>query len=178
MSRYSGKCDWKDTIDIHEYTLDDLQNRVKVYVGDSKKPLYIEKMSDMIVYYPYIVSSACFSKENSTVFLSSESYVDREERDLLKSYMEMIIKIYNRCRRKKTEFIVDDVVNQVCWHDWNTQAITELVKRVKENGKKASIDGVHLVMHEYYRQELVNEMVKNDVNLADVGYERFAQENK
>ena len=50
---------------------------------------------------------------------------------------------------------------------------TELANRVKINGKKASTDGLHLSIYDFYRKELVEEMVKNGLNPADYGYERF-----
>lgn len=180
MSNFSGKCDWKDSLDIHNYTLEELQNNVKIYIGRSTEPLHIEKMSDMIPYYPYIVGSASFNntERSAVIRLSSESFVDREEREILELKLKQILKTYNRCKRNKTEFKITDVVKELCWMDWNKNAITELAIRVRDKGKKATIDGIHLSMHEYYREKLVEEMINNNLNPADYGYERFIKENK
>lgn len=176
ISRYSGKCDWCDTLEIHEYTLKELQNNVKIYVGNSEEPLYIEKMEDTIPYYPYIIGSAWFdnAERKAVIHLSSESFIDSEERKFLESELKNILKIYNRCKRNKIEFNVDDVVKKVTWNGWNEEAYRELANRAKEKGKKATIDGIHLRMYEYYRKLLVDEMLKYDLNPCNYGdYERF-----
>lgn len=182
MSRYSGKCDLFDVLEIHNYTLEELQDNVKIYVGNSKEPLHIEKMSDLIPYYPHIIWSAYYNnvERKSVMHITSESYVDREEREHLEFYLKQLIKIYNRCKKNKVEFNVDEAVKEVCWMDWNKEAITELANRVKEKGTKATIEDVHLTMHELYRKLLVEEMLRNCVNLADIGnnYKRFVNNDE
>lgn len=180
ISRYSGKFDLADELEIHNYTLEELQNNVRIYIGNSQKPLHIEKMSDLIPYYPYIIGSYCSTnidgERKSVMYITSESFVDREERERLEYYLEYAIKVYNRCKRKKIEFNVEDVVKDLCFLDFNRDQITELANRVKENGKKATIDGIYLTMHEIYRQNLVEEMIENGLNPSDYGYERFVGE--
>lgn len=175
ISRYSGCCDWRDTLEIHEYTLEELQNNVKVHIGNSPKPLHIEKMEDLIPFYPYVVSSAGFNnvERTATIFLTSKSYVDIQEEEFFKHRLERLLKIYNRCKRKKVEFDVDAAVKELCWNSWSEEPCRELANRVKEHGKKASIDGIHLNGFDYYRRLLVEEMLKNGLNPADYGYERF-----
>ena len=177
ISRYSGKCDLKDSLEIHNYTLEELQNNVKIYVGNNTEPLHIEKMADLIPYYPYIVGSACFNNTDrkSVIHLSSESFVDREERECLEWRLKHLLRIYNRCKRKKIAFDVEEAVKEVTWNGWNEEPHRELANRVKEYGKKATIDGIHLRMYEYYRKELSDEMIKNGLNPADYGYERFVK---
>ena len=177
MSRYSGKCDWADSLEIHNYTLEELQNNVKIYVGNNTEPLHIEKMSDMIPYYPYIVGCAFYNNRTATVHLSSQSYVDIRERESLEFTLEWLLKIYNRCKRKKVEFHVEDAVKEITWNGWNEEPYRELAKRVKEKGKKATVDGIHLEMQEIYRRDLVEEMLKNGLNPLDYGdYGRFITE--
>lgn len=180
ISRYSGKCDWFDVLEIHGYTIEELQNNVIIYVGKNSEPLHVEKISDMIPYYPYLVGSACFdNKERKAIIhLSSESFVDREERENLEWRLKDLLRIYNRCKRKKIEFDIDDAVKEITWNGWNEEPYKELANRVKEKGKKASVDGIHLRMHERYRQELVEEMLRNNLNPADYGYERFIKEDE
>ena len=178
MSRFSGKCDFYDSaIMIHNYTLEELQNNVEIYVGKSSKPLHIEKMSDLIQYYPHLIGMSWHNnlKGKSVIHLTSESFVDIEERELLEYKLKNVLRVYNRCKRKKIEFNVEEALKELVWSGWNDESYRELANRVKENGKKATIDGIHLRMHDYYRQELVNEMLKNGINPADVGnnYQRF-----
>lgn len=182
MSRYSGKSDWCDTLEMYNYTLEEIQNNIKIYVGNNPEPLHVEKMSDLIVYYPYIISSAYYYNDierKAVIRLSSESFVDREERECLEWRLKHLLRIYNRCKRKKTEFNVEEAVREVAWGGWNAKAYRELANRVKENGKKTTIDGIHLKMHEYYRQQLVEEMIKNNINPCRYGdYERFVKDDK
>lgn len=177
MSKWSGKCDCYDTlIAIHNYTLEELQNDVVIYVGANTEPLHIEKMSDLIPFYPYIICSSFHdNKERKAVIhLTSESYVDREERNSLEFMLKELLRIYNRCKRKKIEFNAEDAIKEVVWNGWNEEAYRELAGRIKLYGKKATTNGVHLKMHEIYRQELVDEMLKNGLNPADYGdYQRF-----
>lgn len=178
ISQYSGKCDFFDTLEIHNYTLDDIKNNVTIYVGDSTKPLQINNLEDLIPYYPYIIGCAYFNnnEKKSVIHLSSESWVDNEERDVLYFYLKQLLRIYNRCKRKKIDFNVQDAVKEICFMNVNKDRLLELANRIKKEGKRASIDGIHLEMHEFYRKELVNEMVKRGLNPADYGYERFIGE--
>ena len=173
---YSGKCDLADSLEIHNYTLEELQNNVTIYVGDNPEPLHIEKLEDLIPYYPYIIGSACYNntERKSVIHLSSESWVDIEERDCLEFQLKNLLRIYNSCKQKKTEFDIEEVLKKVVWNGWNEQPYRELAERVKEKGKKATVDGIHLKMHEHYRQELVDEMIRNNLNPLEYGdYERF-----
>lgn len=180
MSKWSGKCDLADSLEIHNYTLEELQNNIDIYVGNNLEPLHIERMEDLIPYYPYIVSCAYHNnaKRKAAIHLTSESWVDIEERNCLEWKLKHLLKIYNRCKRKKIEFDVEEALKEIVWNGWNEEPCREIANRVKEKGKKATVDGVHLKMHEYYRQELVDEMIKNGLNPVHFGYERFVKENK
>lgn len=177
MSMFSGKCDCYDTlVVIHNYTEIDLKNKVEIYVGNNTEPLHIDSYKDLIPYYPHLISSAMFSKGKSVVHLSSESFVDSEERESMEFRLKELIKIYNRCKRKKIDFNINDSVKEICYGDWNKDIICALAKRVKENGKKATIDGLHLKLHEMYRKELVDVMVENNLDPREYGYDRFMED--
>ena len=131
-------------------------------------------MTDLIPSYPYIIGCAFYSDGKSVIHLSSESWVDIEERKCLEWKLKYLLRIYNRCKRNKIEFDVDDAVNQICWNHFNEAAYKEIANRIKENGKKATVENIHLTMHETYRRELVNEMIKNGLNPIEYGdFERF-----
>lgn len=176
MSRYSGKCDCYDTlVMIHEYTEEELKNNVRIYVGWCAEPLHVEKASDLIPYYPYLVDGGSFSKDdrNAVIHLSSESFVDMEEQSVLEFYLQQILKIWKKCKRKKIAFQKESVLKEVCLNGWNQSIYEELIERVDKYGKKAMIDGLHLKTHDYYREQLVDEMIKNDIDPAEYGYRRF-----
>lgn len=165
----------------HNYSLEELKNNVKIYVGNNSEPLHIEKMEDLIPYYPYLIGCAYYNntERKSIIHLSSESFVDREERDILEYELKHLLRIYNRCKRKKIEFDVEESLKEIVWNGWNEEPYRELANRVKEKGKKATIEDIHLKMHEYYRRELVEEMLNNGLNPADYGnYVRFIKETK
>lgn len=163
---------------INKYTDEELANNVKIYQGwgETQKQLNIKTRKDLIPYYAHLVSSACYdnAERAASIHITSESFVDREERDSLEYKLKRVLTIYNRCKRKKMDFDVDAVVKEVAWAGFDDDIYREIANRVKVNGKKANIDGIHMKIHEYYRQELVNEMIKNNINPLDYGdYERF-----
>ena len=73
------------------------------------------------------------------------------------------------------EFVPEVVVNDMNLLSNNSEVVIELARRVKENGVKASIDGLHLMIQELYRQELVDEMINNGLDPVNYGYGRFCK---
>lgn len=202
MSRFSGKCDFYDHVfmtskavtdeelfekfkgtKLYKYKPYNQRNELDISTPENLsetiksnwEEIHYECIADLVPYYPYLISMAfCDNKDsnNSTVVLMSESYIDVSEREMLNIYLKQILKIYNRCKRKKIDFNIEDVVSEVCWMS-DKDAITELVKRVSQYGKKANFEDVYLTMGEWYRKELADEMVKHGLNLADYGMKRF-----
>ena len=202
ISKYSGKCDfyihlWIGGAETEEEAFNKF-NGTKLYICQPLpddfswdkaleekinipetyyKKVEYSSIKDLIPLYPHlIVFSGCDNTDsrNSVVCLTRESFVDSEERESLKFRLKEILKIYNRCKRKKIEFDVEEALKEVVWNGWNEEPYRELANRVKLYGKKATIDGIHLRMHERYRQELVNEMLKHGLNPCDYGdYGRF-----
>ena len=201
MSRYSGKCDWCDHLWMgaetekeafnkfngtklyicqplpEDFDFEDaLKNKVNIPETYYKKVEY-SSIKDLIIYYPYLVVFAGVDNadsRNSVVCLSRESFVDSEERENLEWRLKHLLRIYNRCKRKKVEFDVEEALKEIVWNGWNEEPYRELANRVKLHGKKATIDGIHLRMHERYRQLLVDEMLVHGLNPADYkDYERF-----
>ena len=203
MSNVSGKCDFKDSLWMSAETEEEVFNKfngTKLYIVQPLpddfswieanqeninipetyfKKIEYSSLKDLIPFYPYTVAMALHNKNpyESMVCLSSESFVDREEQENLEWRLKHLLKIYNRCKRKKIEFNVEETLKEIVWNGWNEEPYRELANRVKEKGKKATADGIHLTMHERYRKELVDEMIKNGLNPADYGYERFINKN-
>jgi len=168
ISRFSGKCDLFDNIEIHD-GLDNLIKNSKVYIYEkqpdgtyNKKLLHFEKESDIVPYYAHIIGMAYHNNaENKHVIhLSSKSYPDSHEEEMLGYHLKTLIRYYNYCKRKKIEFNVDDALKK--FSEWTLQydgdTIKTLAQRVKEKGKKASIEGLKLYFSERYREELREEL--------------------
>ena len=98
MSLYSGKCDFCDMCDIHN-----VDNILKsnVYIGWNIIPLKFETKKDLIPYYPYLVSLSATTNGVGEIRLSTESYVDRSERESLELYTKECQRYVNKCKRKK-----------------------------------------------------------------------------
>lgn len=89
MSRFSGKCDFADTISI--YGIDFIIKNCKVF--QNQKELKLNKHS-IIKYFPYLVSSMGMSKNSGgTINLTSESYVDSQNKEKIKWYLEDLQRI-------------------------------------------------------------------------------------
>ena len=89
MSRFSGKCDFADTISI--YGIDFIIKNCKIF--QNNKELKLNKHS-IIKYFPYLVSGMGMSKDSGgTINLTSESYVDSQNKERIKWYLEDLQKI-------------------------------------------------------------------------------------
>jgi len=98
LSKFSGKCDFYDEIEI--FGLENILNS-KIYIGDSKEPLKLTCRKDCIPYYPYVVTASAKTNGVGTIFLTEKSWVDIEaeryggypfhnhDRELLKKELEM-----------------------------------------------------------------------------------------
>lgn len=76
MSRFSGKCDFCDEIQL--VGLDEILN-AEVYVGDSTEPLKLTCLADCIPYYPYVIVVSSHTEDGLYIRLTSKSWVDIEE---------------------------------------------------------------------------------------------------
>lgn len=142
------------------------------------KKIEYSSIKDLVPYYPHLVSMAvCDNTDShkSVVILTSQSYVDMEEQKLLDLYLKDVLKNYNRCKRKKTEFTLEGVLNEFCYNEWRKDIYVELYQRVKESGKKATTEHLHLSSFEHYRKKLVEEMMKYNIDPAEYGYDRFVK---
>lgn len=46
----------------------------------------------------------------------------------------------------------------------------QIVDRVDKYGNKANIDGIHANFFKYYRENMIECMIENDINPVDYGY--------
>ena len=172
MSKYSGKCDFYDHIEMCKNEEEVLNT--KIYIGNSETPLNIHSMVDLIPYYPHIIYLGVYNGENNIVRLTEKPYTDIEEEEHLQFYLDTILRYYRKCKRKKEEFNVETAIENLRWISCK-DVIRTLAERVKKDGKKATYEGLHLPFEDYYRKELVNEMLKNGLDPKEYGYGRFCE---
>lgn len=87
MSKYTGKSDFGDIVEM--YTPKDVLNS-KVYIHKSKIN-FENNEANLILYYPYLVSSMASSKNDDgsyslVIFLTDENYIDIREKKALFDY--------------------------------------------------------------------------------------------
>lgn len=179
MSRFSGKCDFYDGFvaigcDGDEEKVKEKIKRLKLYVQgrDGREHLVkTETIKDIAKYYPYLEAIMTGDSEgNTTIILGCDSFIDQEERDRLNFNLDYMLKCWRRCKRKKIppEKIKDEVANTLHMFG-KDEVLLELLDRVEKDGEKASIDGLHLPFHEYFRKEWFKELV----SLGYTEYEAF-----
>ena len=166
ISKFSGKCDLYDTIVIHG--INNIISNYKIYGYNQLLPLEVIQEKDLIPYYPYLVAIMTSDRENGGIIrLSKESFVDSEERDNLQSRLNDVIRYWKKCKRNKTEFNKEEALKKIFIFT-HRECDIEIVDRVSYFGDKATIDGIHDPIHDYFRGLLFDEMVNNgwDKNTA------------
>ncbi len=167
MSMFSGKCDFYDSFVMigsdgeHGKTMKNLKT-LKLYVygkDDREHRVKSETIKDIVKYYPYLTLIKTWDKDNGHfIILSSDSFIDQEEREHLGWYIDDVMKYWRKCKRNKIPFIVDECVEKLHW--MNDDILRSVAERVAESGNKAEFDDIHLPMQEYYRRQWFEEMVK------------------
>lgn len=158
MSKYSGKCDFYDYIEIHSL------NKVlasNIYIGDNPVPLRISSQEDCIPYYAHLVILSGTTYGIGNVVLSSESYIDTEEKEHLNWILRDALRYYNRCKRNKVPFIEEECLSKICIWDNPKNYEKEIVHRVSMYGKKADIHNIHCDSSNRERMMLYDKMIFN-----------------
>ncbi len=158
MSKYSGKCDFADHVEV--FGLENVLNNSDIYLGWNIIPLKMTCEKDLVPYYPYLVIMSTYGGGRRIVRLSSISFVDEEEKEVLDWRLNSLLRYYNRCKRNHVPYVVEEALQSV-WGDWyKPEYAEELAERVRACGKKADTDGLHIPSHQYYRKQLYEEMVR------------------
>ena len=166
ISRYSGKCDCHDYFDDRT---DDYIKNSKIYLGDNPIPLRIENQHDLAPYYPYLVASMGADKDGCVCHLTDRSYVDSEEEEHLGWKLRDFKKYYRKCKRTKIPYDVDTALKKCCFFE-PKEVDRQIAERVGMYGEKATIEGLHDDMHQYYRQRLFDEMIRLGWDERAAGY--------
>ena len=82
MSRFSGKCDFYDFLEIrgilnNEKNFEDFKKKSVVYVNDV--PLKFDNIKDLMPYYTHIIGIQFSDSERTVVHLSSKSWLEIED---------------------------------------------------------------------------------------------------
>lgn len=164
MSKYSGKCDFADSVEI--WGTDFVLNS-DIFYKDLPVPLKIDSEKDLVPFYPFIVSTASVGKNSGMVVLSERSFVDVEEAEILGWYKSEMVKAKRRCARKKLKFVPEDEASKFLFvsDEVRHNILPELARRVDKDRENASLEGLRLPLSEHYRGELFKEMIR-------VGYSR------
>lgn len=161
MSRYSGKCDFCDTVEM--YGADKLLDKYQVYAsGNNLVPLKIESEKDLVVYYPYIVTMMGSDKKTGGyIHLSSIPYIDQEEQDRLQWKLDTLIRYYKRCKRKGLVFDKNNALEQITFFlDEPKEYEIELINRVAELGVHATTEDLHTPEHDRLRKDWYELMIE------------------
>lgn len=163
MSKFSGRYDFYDYLHAHKFTDEDIKNNLYIYIGKTKTPLEINDKNDLIQYYAYVPKKDKYDKKKkiAMVYLTDKSWVDIEEEQNLNISLNDIKKIYIKCKKKKSDFNEEDVLNQIYHKKIDLDVYKELIKRVKMDYKKADINGLHLIKFKYLRERLHSELEIN-----------------
>jgi hypothetical protein len=93
MSSLTGKCDFKDHIDMCSNKKDFIKN-LNLYLDNIK--VTINDESDLIPYYPFLISSSSRSSSKEIINLSHRPFIDMQESDTI----ALIIRVCARFSRK------------------------------------------------------------------------------
>lgn len=155
ISGYSGKCDIFDS--LGDYTDEQLQ-QCNIFIEDNPVPLRINNQHDLAPYYPHLMISGGGYKGCWTCQITSRSFIDIEEEEHLSWKLRDFQKYWRKCKRDKTPYVESEAIEKVCWTP-PTETDKEIANRVGMYGNKATIDGIHDGIHEYYRSKLLEEMI-------------------
>ena len=105
-----------------------------------------------------MVGSWCHG--HAEIRISKESFIDEEEREHLTWKLEDVKRYWRRCKRKKIQYDTEKATQIISFVGVPNGIEQEIAERVAKDGEKATIDGLHDYMHEYYRKKLLDEMVR------------------
>lgn len=166
MSRFCGKCDFYDGFVAircdgdEEKVTKELKN-LKLYVhgrDGRNHRVKSDTIKDIAKYYPYLEAVMHGNKEGMTVILSSDSFIDEEERELLQYRVDYALKYWRKCKRNKVPFSEEECLRQ--YWGTNDEAEKEIVRRIAKDGDKVTLDGIHSPLSEHFRREWFEELVK------------------
>ena len=171
MSMFSGKCDLYDSVEMIHCGAKDEDEQAKnveeflkdatfyIWNNDRRLKLDIKTRKDLALYYPYLLTMSCYSGGKFVGVLSSDSFIDREEKERIDLAYKIAANLYKKYKRKKKPFIADEVIEENSY-GFMSDYEKEIIRRFEKYGKKADISDMHTKMHEYYRKEWYQELIR------------------
>lgn len=158
MSNYCGKCDFADHLEIFG-----LDRPMKVFIRNEEVDCSTEK--NRALYYPYIIGFSVGDHNGQVLHLTHVSYIRLQELETLEMIRAQLITAYNRCKRKKIPFSLENATEKM-WSHYTEgpylDATVEIYNRVKNYVKNAKVDDLHInsSINDYYRGAWLNELIR------------------
>ena len=153
MSKYSGKC---DVFDMFADCSNKYLRSTRFFIN--KEPISIRNQKELAPFYPFLVAVHCADKDGGIVHMTSRSYVDEHEEDILAFYLKELMKAYRNCKRKGLEITVSNLMEKVSWN--SNEYVKLLAERVAVSGEKATIEGISMDgIIPVYRKCLFEDMI-------------------
>lgn len=133
MGRFTGKSDFDDWCTMH-YTPERICEIASVFKDSAK--LDIRNPVDLIPYYTHLIAGAGSSKDSQTIHLSSESYIDWEEKESLITYLKVLLPKLRKLKKLKKDFTIENLAEvgfeTIFWYkDW-LQPILNIITKNPE----------------------------------------------
>lgn len=138
MSAFTGKSDFCDQVEMFS-TPQEICETAQIYLRggllDTSTP------QKLVPYYTHLITSGSFSKEKKIITLSSESYIEIEEKRFISSVIYQCILWARKAKKEKSNFTID-----FCKQQKNYYAKDELIYKsiIKIINKNSEIIKVHL----------------------------------
>lgn len=147
---FTGKSDFFDWCNMH-YTPETIIEKATIFLGDAE--IKKDKPEDLIPYYTHLITSAGCTPEKQSIFLSSRSWIDQEERERIAIMLYSMIKAARKAKKEKVAFDFDYYKNQKCYYGYNSKEYIALYKNAIDIiNTKPDIIKIHLPAN--YRQAL------------------------
>lgn len=158
MSKYCGKCDFADHLEICG-----TDKPMKVYIADEEVDCSTE--AKRALYYPYIIAALFSNPDGQTIYITHLSYIRLQELETIDHIMDKLLVAYRRCKRKKIEFSFDEATSKLYslyLREPYDKLTRQIYERIKANPKEVRVDDLRIgsVMNVYHRKEWFEELVR------------------
>ncbi len=122
---FTGKSDFWDWCNMH-YTPETIIEKATIFLGDAE--IKKDKPEDLIPYYTHLIASAGCTPEKQSIFLSSRSWIDQEERERNAVMLYGMIKTARKAKKEKVAFDFDYYKSQKGYYGYADKAYIALYK--------------------------------------------------
>lgn len=180
MSKWSGKCDFCDDVEMFS-TPEEFVKTARVYLKggllDTSTP------QKLVPYYTYIASTKAGSKDGWTMTLMNESWINIEEKQFISHRVIEAITWARKAKKEKSDFTFDYCKKQKYYYESQPELLKAIVARINEKPDIIKIHisknfreacnfieswvipnyfyDIHDSMHNRYREEFIKFAKKN-----------------